>query len=229
MSADIKKKLLDQFHKLIADGKELLDGKFPYAWALEVDRSRYVLWRTQVINLLERVLPAKSTLRKRVGVFLELRNSAPNADEILSTLTATESDFDNGMFDDIEKQIEASISVNYLGQAEMLVRDSDNISNSHIPAAVLAGVVLEKNLRTLCLKNNPQISLKKAGGKDKTLNSLINDLKATSVLNEIYAKQLRAWADIRNAAAHGRFTEFSKEQVAAMIEGINQFLLNYMQ
>ena len=61
------------------------------------------------------------------------------------------------------------------------------------------------------------------------MNPLIDDLKEAGVFNEIYAKQLRAWADIRNAAAHGQFEEFTKEQVALMIEGINQFLFNYMQ
>ena len=229
MITDIKTKLLGQFHNLIVIGKTLLKGKNPESWSDEVDRSRYFEWRTQVINLLDRVLPIKSPLRNKVAEFLKFRNSASSANEILFTLSAAENDFNSGMFDDLEKQIEAVVSVNYMDQAEDLVKDSTDASKSYIPAAVLAGAVLEKNLRTLCVKNSPPISITKPGGKKKTLNPLIDDLKAASVFNEIYAKQLRAWADVRNAAAHGRFEEFTKEQVGAMIAGINQFLLDYMQ
>lgn len=229
MNTDIKKKLLEHFRELIVIGNELLIDKNPNSWSSEVDRSNYVMWRTQVINLLDRVLPAKSSLRKRVGEFLNFRNTASSANEILFTLSAAENDFKSDMFDDLEKRIEAVVSVNYMEQAEDLIKESTDTSRSYVPAAVLAGAVLEKNLRTLCVKNVPPISVTKPGGKKKTLNPLIDDLKAANVFNEIYAKQLRTWADIRNAAAHGRFEEFTKEQVALMIEGINQFLFNYMQ
>lgn len=229
MNTDIKKKLLEHFRELIVIGNELLIDKDPNSWSSEVDRSNYVMWRTQVINLLDRVLPAKSSLRKRVGEFLNFRNTASSANEILFTLSAAENDFKSDMFDDLEKRIEAVVSVNYMEQAEDLIKESTDTSRSYVPAAVLAGAVLEKNLRTLCVKNVPPISVTKPGGKKKTLNPLIDDLKAANVFNEIYAKQLRTWADIRNAAAHGRFEEFTKDQVASMIKGINQFLLDYMQ
>lgn len=229
MNTDIKKKLLEHFRELIVIGNELLIDKNPNSWSSEVDRSNYVMWRTQVINLLDRVLPTKSSLRKRVGEFLNFRNTASSANEILFTLSAAENDFKSDMFDDLEKRIEAVASVNYMEQAEDLIKESTDTSRSYVPAAVLAGAVLEKNLRTLCVKNVPPISVTKPGGKKKTLNPLIDDLKAANVFNEIYAKQLRTWADIRNAAAHGRFEEFTKDQVASMIKGINQFLLDYMQ
>ena len=229
MNTDIKEKLLKHFRELITRGEELLIDKDPELWSSEVDRSRYVEWRTQVVNLLDKVLPVKSSLRKSVSEFLNFRNTASKANEILFTLSAAENDFSNGMFDDLEKRIEAGVSVNYMEQAEDLIKESSKSSRSYIPAAVLAGAVLEKNLRTLCAKTIPPISVTKPGGKKKTLNPLIDDLKAANIFNEIYAKQLRTWADIRNAAAHGRFEEFTKEQVSSMINGINQFLVDYMQ
>ena len=226
---NIKRKLLDQFHELSVKGYELMSGKNPDALFEEVDGSLYLRWRAQVVNLLDRVLPAKSSLRKRVSEFLNFREYASRANEILNTLCAVEADFKSGIFDDLEKRVEAVVSVDYMEQAEGLIHESTDASKSYIPAAVLAGAVLEKSLRTLCIKNDPPISVTKPGGKKKTMNPLIDDLKAADVFNEIYAKQLKTWADIRNAAAHGQFEAFTKEQVASMIAGINQFLVNYMQ
>jgi uncharacterized protein YutE (UPF0331/DUF86 family) len=69
----------------------------------------------------------------------------------------------------------------------------------------------------------------KANGDPKTLTPLIDDLKKTGVFNELKAKQLRAWADIRNNAAHGEFDQFKRADVDAMIQGINNFLADYLK
>jgi hypothetical protein len=53
---------------------------------------------------------------------------------------------------------------------------------------------------------------------------LIDALRKRKAFNEVMAKQLRAWAEIRNHAAHGRFEEFTSEQVKAMVAGISMFL-----
>ena len=128
MNTDIKEKLLKHFRELITRGEELLIDKDPELWSSEVDRSRYVEWRTQVVNLLDKVLPVKSSLRKSVSEFLNFRNTASKANEILFTLSAAENDFSNGMFDDLEKRIEAGVSVNYMEQAEDLIKESSKSS-----------------------------------------------------------------------------------------------------
>jgi hypothetical protein len=48
-------------------------------------------------------------------------------------------------------------------------------------------------------------------------------------MNLIKAKQLRAWADVRNKAAHGEFDQFKKSDVEQMIEGINSFLADHLK
>ena len=79
----------------------------------------------------------------------------------------------------------------------------------HVPAAVLAGAVLEKGLRTICSQQQPEISTVSPKGEPKTMNPLIDDLKKAGVFNELKAKQLRSWADVRNKAAHGEFDQFN--------------------
>jgi hypothetical protein len=55
----------------------------------------------------------------------------------------------------------------------------------HIPAAVLAGAVLEKALRGLCQKCNPPIPIFKNTNEPLQLNALIDALKRADMFNEL--------------------------------------------
>jgi uncharacterized protein YutE (UPF0331/DUF86 family) len=56
------------------------------------------------------------------------------------------------------------------------------------------------------------------------MDALINDLDQAKIVNSNDVKQLRAWAGLRNSAAHGRFEEFNKSGVQRMIVGVNDFI-----
>jgi len=190
MLNSLKQKYLEQFARLEAIGIEVFrsrDTETPYALD-HVDLSKFTSWRTRVTNLLSIVLPGKSPIRKIIDNWPHFKNLPESVSAIIATLTACRDDFELELFSDVEKQIEASIAINYIEQAEDLLSGGSKEGTSHIPAAVLAGAVLEKSLRTLCEKNDPPISLVKPGGKNKTLNPLIDDLKSAGIFNEIYAK-----------------------------------------
>lgn len=230
---EIRERYKEKFKELLAEGeivgRSASNDIQDYGFGEYVDRSKFVEWRTKVVTLLSGILPIKSPLRKTCEHCLEQRHTKRVCDDIFAMLQGCREDFEDGMFDDLEKRVEADVSVNYLEQAERLMKDKDGADHTHIAAAVLAGAVLEKALRTLCKKASPPISVNKVGGQAKTLNPLIDDLKKANVFNEIEAKQLRTWADIRNAAAHGRFEEFDRAQVEAMLVGVQRFLGAYMK
>jgi hypothetical protein len=52
--------------------------------------------------------------------------------------------------------------------------------------------------------------------------------KAAGAFNELQANELRAWADVRNTAAHGEFEKFNCEQVEAMVTGVGRFMAQYL-
>jgi len=147
----------------------------------------------------------------------------------VSLLRGVKDDFEKGFLDDMVGAIEAEIASDYMGQAEHLLAEGQRGRSDHVPAAVLAGAVLEKALRTLCCQQQPPIPLKNTNGGFKTLGPLIDEVKKAGALNEAKAKQLRAWAGIRNLAAHGEFTQFKRTDVEAMISGINSFLADYLK
>jgi hypothetical protein len=80
----------------------------------------------------------------------------------------------------------------------------------------------------LCGQQQPPVSITDAKGAPKTLNPLIDELKKAGAFSELKAKQLRAWAAIRNEAAHGEFGAFTRDDVEQMVRGVQSFLAEYL-
>lgn len=234
---NLYKKYLDRFDELIQEG-ELIE-KTTLQSGLEfmsLPYRQYLEWKIKCISLFDQVLPAKSTQRSLIEELKEIEPSMKashvyqNAfQRCLSYLKAIKSDFEAGFLQDLSLQIEAELAADYMGQAEQLLAEGQSGQYDHIPAGVLAGAVLEKGLRTLCSKQTPPLPLVDGKGNSLMMNRLIDDLRKVSAFNELKAKQLRAWAAIRNKAAHGEFDQFSRNDVETMIGGINTFLADYLQ
>jgi hypothetical protein len=93
------------------------------------------------------------------------------------------------------------------------------------PAAVMIGSVLEEHLRQLC--NNNGIDLFYLKGDDqipKKANSLNIDLAKDKVYEKLDHKSVTAWLDLRNSAAHGKYNEYTIEQVELMYQGVLNFV-----
>ena len=185
-------------------------------------------WKISCLIFLERIIPSNSIYQK---ILTEQRPHFAVDDELnylLAALQSFKENFEKGFLEDISLQIEAEIASSYMEQAEQLLAEGQTGKYDHIPAAVLSGAVLEKELRTLCSKQTPPIPTVNNKGEKLTLNPLITELKKAGLFNELKAKQLRAWADIRNRSAHGEFDQFDRSDVEVMIKGINGFLADYL-
>ena len=143
--------------------------------------------------------------------------------EKLATLKGIRHNYINGFYISLEKQIIANVSADYMEQAEALLQEG-----FHALAAVSCGMVLENRLRSYCENLEPPIETVKPNGESKTLGALIGELDRVKAFDKQTRKMLRAWADIRNAAAHGRDDEFTREQVELMLLGVNGFLANHL-
>lgn len=164
--------------------------------------------------------------------FQRLRDEIDHLDprscsRLVAYIKALDESYRAGMFDAVVRAIEAEVTTDYMTQAENLLTGAGAGQFAHVPAAVLAGAILEDRLRRLCLRQNPPVSMRRGNNQQKALNDFIDDLKRAGVYNEVKAKQLRAWADIRNAAAHGDFDKFTRTDVEQMIPAIKNFLEEY--
>ena len=120
-------------------------------------------------------------------------------------------DLENGFLIGQEFIIAGELFDSVLEQAKQL-----NAAGYKDPAAVLARTVLEDSLKRLA---------RAQGLADAQRAASINDqLKAAGRYPQAQWRFVQAWLDIGNAAAHGKFADFSERDVTEMIDGIERFL-----
>lgn len=236
----IKQKYLSRFEDLIEKGEKVpvhpetithtnpFTDKQRYERSENIDWPKFVQWRTNCITLLDQVIPQNSAHRSTVDQFRALSNTKNHLEFGISFIKSIKDDFERGFLEDLALEIEAELTGDYMRQAENLLVEGSAGQYDHVPAAVLVGAVLEKSLKTMCNQLSQPEPIISEKGCPLRLNALIDCLKKRKVFNEGTAKQLRAWVDIRNNAAHGDFDQFNKQQVEAMISGINSFLTQYL-
>jgi len=236
-------KYLDRFDELISVGEgiahrvQTIPGKVKESFVrgtlykekerYKIDTDAFYQWKVNCANLISQVVPSQHTHRKIVEVFRDLMPRIEQVQWGVANLRALKEDFEKGFLGNLLSEVESEVAADYMGQAESLLIEGQPGMFDHVPAAVLSGAVLEKALRTLCDQQDPPISTNKSNGEQKTLDPLITDLRKARVFNETKAKQLRAWAAIRNHAAHGEFDQFTRKDVEDMMRGIKTFLAKY--
>ncbi|WP_160311481.1 DUF4145 domain-containing protein [Rhodopirellula islandica] len=132
-----------------------------------------------------------------------------------AVLLSAKEQFEGGFLFDVRNLVHASVFSDELEQAEHFLE-----SNYKVPAAVIAGTVLETTLRELC-EQHPETTVGKA-------DTMISDIAKQGMVNKMMVDQLRAWMKIRNSAAHGKPDEFAESDVARMIQGIRDFVTWHM-
>lgn len=135
---------------------------------------------------------------------------------LLGVLRALRADYSAGYLSTVEELIHADLFSDFLEMAEHLLNQGYKD-----PSAVLVGSVLEEHLRKLCLKNGLPVSVGSNYKKADTLNA---DLAGASVYSKLDQKSITAWLDLRNKAAHGKYAEYTKDQVQLMLDGVRNFM-----
>jgi hypothetical protein len=125
----------------------------------------------------------------------------------------------SGYLRKVEELIHADLFADFLAMGEYLLEEGYKD-----PAAVIIGGVLEEHLRKLCLKNSIDIIINNHFKKADTMNS---DLARSNVYNRLDQKNITAWLDLRNKAAHGRYTEYTDDQVDVALLGIRDFIARF--
>lgn len=93
-------------------------------------------------------------------------------------------------------------------------------------AAVIAGSSLEGHLRRLALKHHVSLdrSLSDGSVAPKKAESLNQELRTRGAYTLFDQKQITAWLDLRNNAAHGNYSQYDELQVASLIEWVTDFI-----
>ena len=232
-----------QFDELIEDGKELIidteqrqievnlqnkDSSVVVWGGVEPYRVAYGSFETRTLNLARLILDKSEYQRILLEVEKSKRSlNVGTVEDILGILTGLKKEYESGLLEDMSRMIEANVTFDFMSQAEQLLAGERHKSD-HVPAAVLAGAVLEDAVRRQCERQDPPIETELQDGGYRKLDWMIGELQKRNLFNKPKSAQLRSWASIRNAAAHGRFDEFKRSDVEQMIRGVRDFMADYL-
>lgn len=177
---------------------------------------------TRAIAAVNRITGENSTYAKEIRRLLtELPHLHNHTSSIIGVVKALLADMNAGHLQSLVELIHGETFSDFLEMASHLME-----SGFKDAAAVIAGSSLEAHLRALCTKANIPIEQAKADGstspkKAETMNAELANAAAYSKLDQ---KNVTAWLDLRNKAAHGKYVEYQAEQVALLIAGLRDFL-----
>lgn len=218
MPIDIKN-VLAQIDTVLSRSNELIKkarGQLYYSDETHIEQNEI---KTLLAATIDRLAPPGTRYRIEAHETLKSKyDISITVNQLIGILKALRADYEAGHLVAIHELIHADIFSDFLQMANYLIE-----GNYKDPAAVLAGGTLEEHLRKLCQKNN--IEIMKDDSHYRTADSLNADLAGANVYSKLDQKSATAWLDLRNKAAHGKYDEYSKDQVALMVQGIRDFIL----
>lgn len=171
---------------------------------------------------IERLAPDPSTyLTEMKAAAADTHNSIGDKIRIYAgILTALRADIAEGWIESISELLHADTLGDFLGQSTEL---SDK--GYHNAAAVIVGSTLEAHIRLLCKKHGINTIL--PSGQPFNADRMNAELVKVSAYNSLQQKAIASWQAIRNAAAHGEYDSYTREQVINMISSVRDFMLRY--
>lgn len=218
-------KYADRLRQLIPEGEKIIRSATG-----ESSRGRYVrpeesaplhAWVSKVENILQTVFGEKSAHFVHYSKFAydgkvnHLQNIGDIV-PIIGILHGALDDLEGGFLDQQELLVSAVVIDDVLSQARELCD-----SGYKDVAAVLVRVALETAIRKIAKSSSVDDSGKVAAVNDR--------LKDSGRFTQPLWRQVQAWVDIGNEAAHGNFDKYTIQQVSAAIDGVGGFIANELR
>ncbi len=172
-------------------------------------------------NAVEKISGKCSTYTKQVEeIFEQEWHISYKVEIIVGVIESLRDDLIDGYLSSITELVHGTIFNDFLEMSAYLLEEGYKDA-----AAVIAGGTLESHLRQLCIKSGLAIEQSTSkGGTCPKKASKMNDELGKIAYSLFDQKNVTAWLDLRNNAAHGKYTEYSSEQVNLLIEGIRDFI-----
>lgn len=149
---------------------------------------------------------------------------APSIPQLYGVIQALKYEINNGFLNDIQEIVHAELFSNYLDMADHLI--SEGYKDA---AAVIIGSTLEEHLRKLCIKytNIALVITDIKGTRPKKTDTINSDLAREGIYSKLDQKNIMAWLDLRNKAAHGQYNQYTQEQVVIFLHSVRDFIARY--
>ena len=198
----------------ILDAREGTPFQGRTIWRVSAHES--VAWSTSVASLLQQVFGRESVHYVAFKEHLSNFHQSYEAGfrNLQAVLLAAKDDYQGGYIFSIRGLVKAEVLVHAMTQALELLD-----AGYKDPACVLVGVSLEVTIKELAERQ----ALSPA--KLEVLNA---GLCKAGTYNLAKQKQVTAWADLRNKAAHGTWGAYSSEDVRDMHRGVERFIADLL-
>ena len=211
---DVKERILQRLDELIAEAGTIITPPD------KVSVAAWDAWRVSALPLVAQLTGERSDY---YASFAERANWNRTASDrwwspsvALAILKKVRDDYARGHLRDLRELAAAEVFTDFLDMANHL-----HSNGYHIPAASIAGAVLEDSLRRLHLRNiGPWQG-------DSSITKLNDSLRKADVYGQAVWRQIQVWGDIRNNADRGHFNEVDPGQVKQMVSGIRDFIARH--
>ena len=185
-----------------------------------VDSGAFAEFRSAGLSFLKRTFGADSSYHQEFGSSVT-DISDYYTERGIGILKACRAEIAGGWLLTTKGLVSAEVFSDFLDMAGHLLAEGYKD-----PAAVMVGSVLEEHLRRLCGKNSIPIEVTKADGSKAPLkaDAMNSELAKASIYTKLDLKNVTAWLDLRNNAAHGKYGEYTADQVDLMLRGVSHFV-----
>jgi hypothetical protein len=212
--------LKNRIEELVLLAKKTLNTKFPSQYGGEyVDSIIFNELRSSSLSFIKNLYGSDHPY------YIEFNTRALHAEPVyvehgLGVLMGIKNELEGGWLVKVKELVTAEVFSDFLEMSEYLLQEKYKDS-----AAVMIGSVLEGHLRQLCSNNEISVEIVKDGKPiPKKAEMLNSELAAANIYNKLDQKGVTSWFDLRNKAAHGKYEEYTKEQVDIMYQGVLNFI-----
>lgn len=180
-----------------------------------VPRGAWHQWATSAMNLIRAVFGDVSPhYTNFTSLYQKCNGNASSVAALGGVFMSAKEDFEGGYIFDVELRVSGEVFGNLVALAQQ------SLSEGHKDvAAVLACAALEDALKRFATTNNLIVS-------DKTMQEVVNSLKAAGLVAGAQKSLLDVMPRIRNSAMHADWAKISEPDVNSIIGFVEQFLLS---
>ena len=173
----------------------------------KVPSELYKEWATNVLSLLQRSFGESSIHYQNFSAhYTGFDGWESNFLDSQAIFKAAREDYEGGYLFNIRTLAKAEVLADAMAQAKELLH-----AGYKDPACILARVSLESALKDLAGK---------FGVTEGKLDRMNADLCKAGAYNMAKQKQITAWVEICNKAAHGDWTQYTEQDAAATVGGV---------
>lgn len=211
--------LIKRVKFLVNKGEEALDKKIQTDYSYYVETGLYAGFRASCLSFIS------SLFGESHSYYIEFNKQVNNSYDYniesgLNILLSIKHEIEQGWLTSLKELVTAEVFSDFLEMSKHLLDEKYKDAS-----AVMIGSVLEEHLRQLCIKNSIDVTLMKGDNLIPKKTNLLNaDLTKAGVYGVLEQKNVTAWLDLRNRAAHGKYSEYKIEQVDLMYQGVLDFI-----